>query len=620
MPPRDIIEKEASTKDRELKRALGTWDISFLVIGAMIGSGWLFGALGGAYTAGPAAIISWIIAAVLMLFVALVYAELAGMLPKSGGIVRYPQYTYGGLASYIFSWSYLLSSVSVAPSESLAAINYMSSYVNGLLTSSGVLSIKGFAVALVLMLFFFALNWYGVRVMSSVNTAVGVWKVIVPTATFALLFALDFHASYVISLRGGFAPYGWAAIFMAIPTQGIAYSYLGFRQGVDFAGEAKRPNDVIKGTVLGFILVALIYVLLQVSFIGAVNWSAVSVTPGDWQGLYSELHTGPFYLIMKQSGVYVLAGFAVLLLMDAIVSPAGTAWIYVGTCARAMYGMAATGNLPPSFLTLNSHRVPLWGTVLTLLIGLLFFLPFPTWYAISSFIVLTTVLTYVVGGPALVTLRRTAADAKRPIRLPWAEVIGAVAMIASFLIVYWATYYVLWFAFALIMGGLPLFLGYSAVRAYGSSLRRGISSAVLYLAALVASTYFLIYLPIVAPTGWPSPTPVAIALTGTRLIDFVVYVIVIAFATLLALFYVRPTMDERGKQHVLSGLWVIGVLLSAYALSFLGDFGVFSIPVIPFPYDTVLAAVTALIWYWVALESGIVTEELQVALKELGIP
>ncbi|WP_449462669.1 APC family permease [Tardisphaera miroshnichenkoae] len=619
MPPTDIIEKEASTKDRELKHALGTWDISFLVIGAMIGSGWLFGALGGAYTAGPAAIISWVIAAVLMLFVALVYAELAGMLPKSGGIVRYPQYTYGGLASYIFSWSYLLSSVSVSPSESLAAITYMSSYVNGLFTSSGVLSLKGFAVALVLMLFFFALNWYGVKVMSSVNTAVGVWKVAIPTVTLALLFALDFHASYVTSLRGGFAPYGWAAVFMAIPTQGIAYSYLGFRQGVDFAGEAKKPSDVIKGTVLGFILVALIYVLLQVSFIGAVNWSAVSVTPGDWQGLFSALHSGPFYLIMKQSGLYILAGFAVLLLIDAVVSPAGTAWIYVGTCARTMYGMAATGNLPSTFLALNSHKVPLWGTILTFLIGLLFFLPFPTWYAISSFIVLTTVLTYVVGGPALVTLRRTAADAKRPIKLPWAEVMGAIAMIASFLIVYWATYYVLWFAFVLIMGGLPLFFGYSAVRAYGSSLKRGITAALLYLATLVASTYYLIYAPIVAPTGWPSST-VAIALTGARLIDFGVYVIVVAFATFLALLYVRPTMDERGKKHVLSGLWVIGVLLSAYVLSFLGDFGVFSVPVIPFPYDTVIAAVTALIWYWAAVQSGIVTEELQIALKELGVP
>ncbi|MGC8601278.1 MAG: APC family permease [Thermoprotei archaeon] len=619
MSSKDISESKASATDRQLKRALGTWDISFLVVGAMIGSGWLFGALGAASAAGPSAILSWIIAAALMLFVALVYVELAGMLPKSGGIVRYPQYAYGGLASFIFSWSYLLSAVSVAPSEALAAITYMSSYVSGLLTTSGVLSLEGFGVALVLMLIFFVLNWYGVRTMSSVNTAVGVWKVLVPAVTLALLFSLDFHPSNAFALKGGFTPYGWAAIFMAIPTQGIAYSYLGFRQGVDFAGEAKKPTDVIKGTVLGFIIVALIYILLQISFIGALDWKAISVVPGDWQAIYSPLHDGPFYLIMSKSGNFVLAGFATLLLIDAVISPAGTGWIYVGTFARTLYGMAASGNLPSSFLSLNSHSVPLWGTLLAFFIGLLFFVPFPTWYSISSFIVLTTVLTYVAGGPAMVTLRRTAADAKRPVKLPLAEVVGAIAMIASFLIIYWATFYIFWFAFALILGGLPIFLAYVAVRTYGSSFKRGITAALAYLVVLVLSTYYLIYVPIIAPTGWPFKS-ISITATATRLTDFALYLAIVAVVTVLSLFWVRPGMYERGKEHVLAGLWVVGVLFSAEVLSFLGAFGVFSTAIIPFPYDTILAAATALIWYWVAIESGIVTEELQIALKELGIP
>ena len=133
---RKISEAEAEKSDKMLRRALGRWDIAFLVIGAMIGSGWLFGSEGAAATAGPGAILSWVIAGFLMIFVALTFAEIGGMLPKSGGIVRYPQYAYGGFASFILAWSYLLSAVTVAPSEAIAAVTYMSTYIPQLYTSS----------------------------------------------------------------------------------------------------------------------------------------------------------------------------------------------------------------------------------------------------------------------------------------------------------------------------------------------------------------------------------------------------------------------------------------------------------------------------------------------------
>jgi len=54
LPPEENLEVKAEKTDKELRRALGVWDMSFLVVGAMIGSGWLFGALRGASTAGPA--------------------------------------------------------------------------------------------------------------------------------------------------------------------------------------------------------------------------------------------------------------------------------------------------------------------------------------------------------------------------------------------------------------------------------------------------------------------------------------------------------------------------------------------------------------------------------------
>ncbi|WP_243678125.1 APC family permease [Vulcanisaeta distributa] len=188
----EVGESKAVQSDKQLRRALSQWDIAFLVIGAMIGSGWLFGSLGAASTAGPAAILSWLIAGFLMIFIALAYAEIGGMLPKSGGIVRYPQYTHGGFASFIMGWAYFLSAVTVAPSEAIAAVTYMSSYLPQLM-SNGLLTPLGTLVAAVLVVFFFFLNWYGVHVMGKTNTGVGWWKLIIPSLTFILLMALAMH-------------------------------------------------------------------------------------------------------------------------------------------------------------------------------------------------------------------------------------------------------------------------------------------------------------------------------------------------------------------------------------------------------------------------------------------
>ena len=92
---KDVISNSKS-QDKKLKKALNTWDLYFLSLGGIIGSGWLFAAAAAASTTGPASIISWIIGGVLVLFIALVYAELGGMIPRSGAISRYGHYSHGG--------------------------------------------------------------------------------------------------------------------------------------------------------------------------------------------------------------------------------------------------------------------------------------------------------------------------------------------------------------------------------------------------------------------------------------------------------------------------------------------------------------------------------------------
>ncbi len=112
-----IAEKVSIQSDRKLRKALSFQDLFFLSLGGMIGSGWLVAIGYGASIAGPAIILSWIIGGVIILFIALTFAEISSAIPKSGAIVRYPQLALGGYTGYIVSWAYFLGAASMPPVE-----------------------------------------------------------------------------------------------------------------------------------------------------------------------------------------------------------------------------------------------------------------------------------------------------------------------------------------------------------------------------------------------------------------------------------------------------------------------------------------------------------------------
>src|SRR5690349_24504132 len=112
----------------QLKRHVGIVGLLFASVGSIIGSGWLFGALNASVTAGPAAVISWALGGVMILMIALVYAELGTMYPLSGGVVRYPHLSFGSFASYTTGWITWVAVATTAPIEVEAALQYATKY------------------------------------------------------------------------------------------------------------------------------------------------------------------------------------------------------------------------------------------------------------------------------------------------------------------------------------------------------------------------------------------------------------------------------------------------------------------------------------------------------------
>src|SRR5690348_4736523 len=96
---------ESQRGDGRFKRQLSLTDLTFIGLGAIFGSGWLFSASYVADMAGPSGTISWLIGGAAVLLLGLVYCELGAALPHAGGVVRYPEYSHGPLLGFLMGRS-----------------------------------------------------------------------------------------------------------------------------------------------------------------------------------------------------------------------------------------------------------------------------------------------------------------------------------------------------------------------------------------------------------------------------------------------------------------------------------------------------------------------------------
>ncbi|MEA2212621.1 MAG: hypothetical protein QOF83_2569 [Solirubrobacteraceae bacterium] len=430
-----------------LDRGVGFWGLLWSSEGSLIGSGWLFGALTAASIAGPSAIIAWVGASLIIIVLALVHAELGGLFPVTGGTSRFPHYAFGSFAGATFGWFAYIQAATVAPIEVLAVIQYASTYsfAHDWYSSTGVLSHAGIAIAVVLMIVFVIINIIGIRWLARVNNALTTWKVVIPVLTIIVLAITSFHGSNFTS-GGGFFVNGAKVkdILIAIPAGGIVFSLLGFEQAVQLAGEARNPaKDVPRAVIVSILIGATIYVLVQVAFIGALDpkllthggtWTSLA-TPGKSAAL-KALNAAPFYAVATTAG---LAWLAVILRLDAIISPGGTGLIYLTSGSRISFGLSKNGYIPEAFeRTSTRRRVPVFSVLVTFLIGLIFLLPFPSWSKLVGVVTSASVLMYAGAPLALGALRLQKPDLPRPYRIPAGHIFAPLAFVLANLIVYWA--------------------------------------------------------------------------------------------------------------------------------------------------------------------------------------
>ncbi|NVN00337.1 APC family permease [Arthrobacter sp. SDTb3-6] len=445
-----------------LKREIGFIGLLWASTGSIIGSGWLFGAKDALQIAGPAALISWVIGGICILILALPHAELGGMYPVSGGTARFPHYAFGGAVGASFGWFSWVQAATVAPIEVQAIINYAGHYnfaKSWLVikqTAAGpqpTLTGSGLTVAILLMAFVTAVNFLSIKKLANVNSAATWWKVGVPLLTIFMLAVFNFHPGN-FTASNGFDPDGVKGILSAVSTGGIVFALLGFEQADQLAGESSNPKKDIPRAVIGATVIGvIIYLLVQFAFLVALPSSQIGTTWAN--GVYTAM-TGPF------ADLATLVGFgwlASVLYIDALISPGGTALIYVTASSRVSYGLSRNGYVPVVFEKTNKSGVPWVGLIAAFVIGCICFLPFPTWQSIVGLITSASVLMYAGAPLALGAFRRRLPDEDRPYRLPGANVMSPLAFIVANLLIMWTGWNTDWKLGVAILIGYVILVG-----------------------------------------------------------------------------------------------------------------------------------------------------------------
>ena len=419
-----------------LRRDIGLLPLFMVSAGSVIGSGWLLATLNASKVAGPAAIVSWVIGVILLIGIALIYAELGSTYPISGSTARFTWIHAGTLGGFFAGTFSYLQAMAVAPIEVEATLGYLSAKVwHGLVTPAGLLTTKGLFVAIGFMFVFTALNLLGIKWMARTNTVATYWKIFVPLLTVVFIMTKVFHTSN-FTAGGGFMPFGIKGVFIAIPL-GIVFALEGFEQAAQLAGEARNPKRDVPIAVVGSMLMgAAIYILLQLCFTGALN-PANLAHAGAWHNPFGAGNPtfGPYYTLATSVG---LGWLGTVLIIDAVISPGGTGLVYVSAASRLSYSMAKTRYLPPVFSAIDRRGVPWFSIIFGGVFGCLLFLPFGGWAALVTAITAASSFMYSFAPVAAVSLRRSDPDRERPYRAPILNIIAPFSFVVSGFIIYWS--------------------------------------------------------------------------------------------------------------------------------------------------------------------------------------
>ncbi|MDF1655777.1 MAG: APC family permease [Coxiellaceae bacterium] len=401
-------------------------------VGSMIGSGWLFAAYYSSKYAGPISILSWLIGAFIALCLAFLLSEIVGLYQERGLMARLLTISHNRDVGFVVAISNWLGMVIVIPSEAEATTQYLSTIYpswSHFIFNNHQLTVYGILIVCALMLIYGFINYWGIHGLAKANNAITFIKLAIPLITGITIMVAAFHPGNFTAYHNTIAPYGVGKAFGAVINSGIFYAFYGFSMISIFASEIKKPRrNVPIALIVSVVLCLLIYLVLQVAFIGAQPTATVL------KGWHTLSFTSPLAQLTLMLNLNLLA---IVLYIDSAVSPSGTGIVYTGTASRNLTAMAQDKQMPSFFDSLhpihNFSRRSLFFSLLFCFVMVIFF---DNWQKIMVIVSVFQLITCIALPVAFTKLRQAEKDRERIFRVPFGNTISfLIYLLLSYLLI-----------------------------------------------------------------------------------------------------------------------------------------------------------------------------------------
>ena len=428
------LQKEALS-DTSLKRALGPWNLTFLGIGAIIGTG-IFVLTGtvAAQNAGPGVIMSFVLAGVASIFAALCYAEFASTVPMAGSAYTYGYATLGELVAWIIGWDlvleYALGAVTVAVGWSGYVVSFLKDF--GILIPPELSAARGEIVkladggtvtaifnlpAVVIIALVTGLLVVGIKESANFNNVIVVVKVAV-----VILFIVGAASAVAPANWSPFIPpnagpreaFGWSGV---VAGAGIVFfAYIGFDAVSTAAQEARNPQRDMPIGIIGSLLVCtILYIIVAAIATGVVPYKELDVPD-------------PIALAADRAG---MGWMARLIKLGAIAGLSSVIMVMLLGQSRVFWGMSRDGLLPQFVNRIHPRFKTPWLTSIITGVFVAIFSAIFTVREAGALVSIGTLLAFVIVCIGVLVLRVREPNLPRAFKTPAVWVVAPLGALSA---------------------------------------------------------------------------------------------------------------------------------------------------------------------------------------------
>jgi len=433
----DELRQDAfSEGEHALKRSLSATSLVMLGIGAIIGAGiFVLTGTAAAQYAGPAVVISFVIAGLGCLFAGLCYAEFAAMIPIAGSAYTYGYATLGELIAWIIGWDLILEYLFGAATVAVGWSGYFVAFLKELgvvlpaAWTTAPLNVEGTHTlvrngagvinlpAVILVLLMTCLLVIGIQESARFNTVIVFVKMLI------VLLVIGFGFQYVKTANwhpfipagtGEFGHYGWTGVVRAAAV--VFFAYIGFDAVSTAAQEARNPQRDLPIGMLGSLAVCtVLYILMALVMTGMAHYTELNVPH-------------PVFVAIEKAGP-ALAWLGYLINIGAIAGLASVVLVMLMGQPRIFYSMSRDGLLPPVFGKVHPRfKTPYVTTIITGVVAALVAGFFPI-ALLGELVSIGTLLAFVIVCGGVIYLRYKEPNRERPFKTPLVPLVPILGIV-----------------------------------------------------------------------------------------------------------------------------------------------------------------------------------------------